>query len=254
MEIDADHFESIRQVIGVAYTYRPSLAVRHHLTQDITAHHSSKYTDFSYFYKGDNRSIVGNQQELYLRTDPESGQLAKHWPEPELAALLGERHEIKAYTLANDLTAITVEARGRTEKVDGTQLGKAWNRSGSIGPRFVAASALGDTSKLVIGLNISRQGRTIYNKSYNTSRRLRPFTEIPNLIVAYYQQFGSSLPPSKRIVVNPEGFLPPGTAIMLGTGLIVNQNHFCEPGDILSVYCPNIGKLTNTVVAAKNDF
>src|SRR5690242_17658638 len=103
--------ESVRQVIGVAYTYRPSLAVRHHLTQDITAHHSSKYTDFSYFYKGDNRSIVGHQQELYLRTDPVSGELAQHWPEPELAALLGERHEIQAYTLANDLTAITVEAR-----------------------------------------------------------------------------------------------------------------------------------------------
>lgn len=253
MEIDADQFGPIKQIIGVAYTYQPSLAMRHHLTQSITAHHSSQYSKFSYFYKGDSRSIVRHREELYLRLDPLSGQTAEHWPEPELAALLGENHEIRAYTLANDLTAFKIETRGRTDEVDGTYLGKAWNRSGSLGPRFVAASDLGDTSKLEIGLNVVRQGRTVYNQSYSTSRRLRPFDEIPKAIVAYHKQFGSSLPPSKRIVVGPDGFLPSGTVIMLGTGLIVNRNYLCEPGDSLSIYCTSIGELNNTVVAAKNN-
>jgi fumarylacetoacetate (FAA) hydrolase family protein len=253
MEIDADQFGPITQIIGVAYTYQPSLAMRHHLTQSITAHHSSKYDNFSYFYKGDSRSMVGHEQELYLRLDPLSGRLAEHWPEPELAALLGEQHEIKAYTLANDLTAFKIETRGRTEDVDGTYLGKAWKRSGSLGPRFVAASAIGDTSNLMIGLNVVRQGRTIYDQNYSTSRRLRPFEEIPKAIVAYHNQFGSALPPSKRIVVGPEGFLPSGTVIMLGTGLIVNRNYLCEPGDRLSIYCSSIGTLNNTVVAEKKD-
>ena len=225
--------------------------MRQHLTQNIIAHHSSKYTNFSYFYKGDSRTIMGHQQELYLRSDPLSGELAEHWPEPELAAMLGDRHGIIAYTLANDLTAVSIEIRGRTEETDGTYLGKVWNKSGSLGPQFVASSAIGDTSNLVIGLSIARQGHVIYDQCYNTSRRLRPFSDLPEAILAYHRRFGDYLPPSKRIVVGPDGFLPRGTVIMLGTGLIVNIKYYCKPGDSLNVYCPSIGQLTNTVVAEK---
>ncbi len=247
-EIESIQFGAITQVIGVAYTYRPSMAMRRHLTQNTVAHHSSKHTNFSYFYKGDKGTIARHQQELYLRNDPVTGQLSKHWPEPELAILLGRHHEVIAYTLANDLTAITIEARGRTEEIDGTYVGKAWYRSGSLGPRFVPASAISDNSKLLIGLRVTRRGCIIYNQQYNTSRCLRPFKEIPDAIVNYYKQFGNCLPPSKQIIVESEGSLPMGTVIMLGTGLIVPQNYFCEHGDQLSVYCPNIGELTNTAV------
>src|SRR5205085_11523717 len=127
--------------------------------------------------------------------------------------------------------------------------GKAWYRSGSLGPRFVSTSAIGDTSNLEIGLMISRQGRIIYNQKYSTSRRLRPFSEIPDAVINYYKQFGGCLPPSKEIMVGPERYLPAGTVIMLGTGLIVQSKYFCEHGDCLTVYCPNIGELTNIVVA-----
>jgi hypothetical protein len=89
----------------------------------------------------------------------------------------------------------------------------------------------------------------IYDQRYNTSRRLRPFSEIPGAIVACYKRFGNRLPLSKQIVINPEGYLPPGTVIMLGTGLIVRHKYFCEPDDRLTIYCSNIGELTNRVVA-----
>lgn len=247
--IDANQFGAIAQVIGVAYTYQVSLAVRRSLTRKLTAHHSSQIGYFSYFYKGDSTSLAATNEDLYLRTDPITGEVAKHWPEPELAVLLGERHEIIAYTLANDLTAITIEARGRTQEIDGTYLGKAWFRSGSLGPQFVAASTIIETSGLLIGLKVVRSGRTIYEQSYSTSKRIRPFNEIPGAIVSYHDELGIHLPPSKRIAVSAEGFLPPGTVIMLGTGLIVQQRHLCEPGDIITVYNSNIGELTNAVVA-----
>jgi 2-keto-4-pentenoate hydratase/2-oxohepta-3-ene-1,7-dioic acid hydratase in catechol pathway len=246
--IDANQFGPITQVIGVAYTYQVSLAIRRSLTRKVTAHHSSQIGYFSYFYKGDSKSIVTTDDDLYLRSDPATGQTAIHWPEPELAALLGERHEIIAYTLANDLTAITIEARGRTQDIDGTYLGKAWFRSGSLGPRFVAASTINDTSKLLIGLRVIRGDRTVYQQNYSTSKRLRPFSEIPDAIVSYYTKLGSRLPPSKRIVVGTEGFLLPGTVIMLGTGLIVRQKYYCEDGDTITIYNSSIGELTNTVV------
>jgi 2-dehydro-3-deoxy-D-arabinonate dehydratase len=235
----------IVQVIGVAYTYRPSLAVRHHLTECTTGQHSSKNKDFSYFYKGDQQSIVGHQQKLYLRDDPVTGQLAKHWPEPELAVLLGQRHEIIAYTLANDLTAISVEARGRTAALDGTYAGKVWDKSGSIGPHFVAASQIPDPDDLVLGLRIERAGKTVYDQTYSASRRIRPFAEIPDLVVTAYLSYGDSPPPSKRLIISQDNFLPPGTVIMLGSGIIVREEYFCRAGDTLTVYCSAIGELEN---------
>lgn len=242
-----DLFDRIIQVLGVAYTFRPSLAIRHDLTRDIPAHHSSKHEDFSYFFKGDKDTIAKHQCALNLRTDPATGKLASHWPEPELAALLGKAHDIVAYTLANDLTAISLEARGRTEQMDGTYFGKVWSRSGSVGPKFVSALEI-ETSKLVVGLRIMRDGRIIYDRSYKILRSLRSFSEIPDRIVERFRRFGTKPPPSKMIKLE-NGFLPEGTLIMLGTGLIVQQRYFCEPGDELTVFCPAIGELTNSVVA-----
>lgn len=245
---------AISQVIGVAYTYKPSLMVRRHLTENLAAHHSAKNGEFSYFYKGDKFSVLGPDEPLTLRLDPATGNLAQHWPEPELAVLLGHNHEIIAYTLANDLTAIGIEMRGRSEQVDSTYLGKVWSGSGSLGPRFVPASAIEDPEQLTIGLRVIRQGHVIYNQQYSTARRRTPFTAIPAAIITSYQQFKDRLPLSKQICLCSSGRLPAGTIIMLGTGLIVRHEYYCKPGDLLTVYCPNIGELTNAVISiAGND-
>jgi 2-dehydro-3-deoxy-D-arabinonate dehydratase len=242
-----DGLPSITQVLGVAYTYKPSLAVRRHLLRNTSADHSSKTSGFSYFYKGNKSSLAGSGQKLSLRVDPVTGTLARHWPEPELAALLGARHEIVAYTLANDLTAISIEARGRTTSLDGTYEGKVWDRSGSLGPAFISASRIKNPGLLDIGLRIVRKGRIIYDRTYSTSRQVRPFVEIPNAIVNAYRSFGDFTPPSKRIQLDDDYFLPQGTVIMLGSGIIVSEKYFCLPGDNLTVYCSAIGELENEI-------
>jgi|SRR5215213_8173292 len=238
---------AIVQVVGVAYTYRPSLAVRHYLTEKAVGQHSSKNQTFSYFYKGDRRSIPGNNEELYLRNDPATGQMARHWPEPELAVLLGPQHRILAYTLANDLTAISIEARGRTTQLDGTYEGKVWLRSGSLGPAFLPASALDDAYKLDIGLRIERNGKTLYDQSYNTARSLRPFQDIPDEIVKCFRTYRDELPASKRILLDQDGFLATGTVVMLGAGLIVSDRYALQPGDEIIVSCSPIGELRNVL-------
>jgi 2-keto-4-pentenoate hydratase/2-oxohepta-3-ene-1,7-dioic acid hydratase in catechol pathway len=161
--------------------------------------------------------------------------------------LLGKRHEILAYTLANDLTAISIEACGRTSSMDGTYEGKVWDGSGSLGPHFIPASTIKDPDRLTVGLRIERKGYAIYDQAYCTSRRLRSFREIPGAIVTLYKSFGDFPPPSKRIRLDYDGFLPPGTVIMLGTGLIVKEKHSCIPGDNVTVYCSAIGELTNEI-------
>jgi 2-keto-4-pentenoate hydratase/2-oxohepta-3-ene-1,7-dioic acid hydratase in catechol pathway len=239
---------AIVQVLGVAYTYRPSLMVRRHLTKNLVAHHSSRNGNFSYFYKGDKSSVFGTEEPLTLRTDPATGNLAQHWPEPELAVLLGHDHEIIAYTLANDLTAIGIETRGRSEQQDSTYLGKVWKGSGSLGPQFLPTAAIEDPEELTIGLRVMREGKTIYDRQYSTSRREKVFTSIPSAIVDYYRQFDDPVPLSKQICLCPSGRLPAGTVVMLGSGLIVRQEYYCQPGDILTVYCSEIGELTNAVI------
>jgi 2-keto-4-pentenoate hydratase/2-oxohepta-3-ene-1,7-dioic acid hydratase in catechol pathway len=51
---------------------------------------------------------------------------------------------------------------------------------------------------------------------------------------------------SKQIIVE-NGFLPAGTIILTGTGLITPSYWYAQRGDIVSVYCKEIGELRNKV-------
>ncbi|TMC02257.1 MAG: fumarylacetoacetate hydrolase family protein [Chloroflexi bacterium] len=240
-------YEAISQVVGAAYTYQPSLAMRRRLTATIDRSHSSQTQDFSFFVKGGRENVVQSGQSLALRRDAETGELVPHWPEPELAILLGERHEVRAYTLANDLTAFSIETRGRDRDFDGTYVGKCWPRSCALGPEFVPPERIADDGALEIGMTIERDGQTIYRYVYSTARRKRPFSEIPRLIVEYRRRFGDAPPPSKRIRVEPDGHLPPGTVIMLGTGVIVPARAYSQRGDVVTIFSDGFGELRNRI-------
>jgi 2-keto-4-pentenoate hydratase/2-oxohepta-3-ene-1,7-dioic acid hydratase in catechol pathway len=236
------------QVIGVGYTYQPSLAVRKSKTRDLEEHHSSQSKDFTYFYKGLLEDTAAHDEPMLLQTDPRTRLMAQHWVEPELAIMLGERHEIAAYTLANDLTAFSIELAGRTERFDGTYHGKCWTKSAALGPKWYSLKEVHDDGNLTIGLKIERAGVVIYDHSYNTSRRKRLFTEIPEMILAYREEFGNNPPLSKTIAIQ-DGFLLAGTIIMLGTGVVVPERCYSEPGDIATIYCPELNaSLTNELI------
>ncbi len=241
--------EGIVQIVGVAYTYQISLAFRKRKTSALTTHHSSQHQDFSFFLKGYPETVVCEGENLVLRRDPETGTTANHWPEPELAVLLGHNHRIAAYCLANDFTAHSVELRGRTSEFDGTFFGKCWPGSCAIGPRWFTPEEIGDDSKLDIGLKIIRAGQIVYNHRYNTSRRRYPFSDIPAMVVKYASEFAHNPPPSKIIQIGSDDLLPTGTVILLGTGIIVKEQYYSRPGDILTVYSSKGGELTNQVVS-----
>ena len=239
--------DKIVQVIGCAHNYKVSKAARHKLSKERSDHSSHRSNPFSYFKKVENpEHIVHNDENLILRRNPETNEDIDHWYEPELAIVLGEKHRICAYTLANDLSATGIEFK-EIGVYDPTYLGKCWKGSCSLGPRFVDPELV-DADNLEINLMIERNGQIIYGHGYNTASRCWPFSQLPDMIVDYYLKLKNDgkLRQSKQILVHHE-FLPEGTVILTGTGLIVPRRCFAMEGDIATVECPPIGKLINPV-------
>lgn len=235
-----------KQTIGCAYTYQTSYAMRKFLTKDIQAYHSSQERNFSYFLKGFTGDAVRSGEPLVLRRDPRTGAETPHWPEPELALVLGGKHEIAGYTLGNDLTAFLIETGGRTAEFDGTFYGKLWKGSVALGPKVVSAQDI-SVAALTIGLKIQRDGTELCNLTYSTKWRKREFHELPLRIVQLYKDLGDNLPPSKRIMVEGD-YLPEGTVVLSGTGIVVSKQYYLQRGDIVTVYAEPFGELENPVL------
>jgi 2-keto-4-pentenoate hydratase/2-oxohepta-3-ene-1,7-dioic acid hydratase in catechol pathway len=229
-------------VVGVAYTYDTSRAARAELTRDQPGH-SAQTGAFSYFVKcrRDEASPHGGE----LRLHP--GGPTPHWPEAELAALLGPRHDIVAYTLANDFSAFALETGADAGDSDKTYLGKCWPGSCGLGPGFVPAAELGSVDDLPVTLRIERGKRRIYAGTYRTSSRRWEFSEVADLIVRRRKSFGGTPPRSKRVQLDEGGRLPPGTVILLGTGLIVPPEAYCRAGDRITISCPGLGELSHVI-------
>jgi hypothetical protein len=244
------------QVIGCAYTYRVSRSVRDKLARGRRDHSSHQGASaFSYFKKaeqledvafGDGDRLRGH---LLLRRHPETGAAVDHWYEPELAFILGPRHEIAAYGLANDLTAATIEFEKAREGFDPTYFGKCWEGGCGMGRRFLRPHRIDNIDKIEIGLRIVRGNKVIYNRSYSTSQRLRDFADFPGMILARREELARQgvLPPSKQIIVDSDGFLPEGTRILAGTGLITPRSCYARVGDTVTIWSPQLGEFTNFV-------
>lgn len=231
----------ITQVIGCAYTYRVSKAVRHAKSQG-REDHSAHDKDFSYFKKVENvDDIVSHGGDLLLRSHPQTSVKVEHWYEAELAILLGDKHRIVGYALANDLTATGVEFEESQEGFDPTYFGKVWPGSCSIG-NFVQ-EVNGD---LEIGLKIER-GDSVFERGYSTKKRKRDFDELPQMVLDYHRELSEKgdLLQSKQISV--DGCLPRGTVILTGTGLITKPEWYAQEGDVVTVYSESLGELRNKV-------
>jgi 2-keto-4-pentenoate hydratase/2-oxohepta-3-ene-1,7-dioic acid hydratase in catechol pathway len=239
-------YDGTSLVVGVAYTYDTSRAARRELTRGEPGH-SSWLDSFSFFVKCRLGETSPHGGELRLKPGPTNGGTAPHWPEAELAALLGPRHDIVAYTLADDFTAFTVETGTGEGDRDNTYLGKCWPGSCGLGPAFVPATELGPVDDLPITLRIERGERRIYADTYRTSSRRREFSEVADLIVRRRRRLGEAAPRSKRVHLDESGHLPAGTVVLLGTGLIVPPEAYCRPGDRITVSCPGLGELSHVV-------
>lgn len=243
-------FSHVRQVIGVAYTYRPSRPVRHQMASE-RVDHSSHHRDFSYFRKIDApEDIVRNGEPLQLRNHPFNGRDVVHGSEPEIAIWLAQNHRIAGYCLANDFTAYGLELTDLGPGQDPTYYGKCWKGSCALG-EFIPAEHVRNEAEWVVKMAITREGRRIYEGQYSTASRLRPFSELADQILRYHRELHErmkgALPLSKQIQLMDEK-LPEGTVILTGSGIVkIGGTSAARIGDRIRIECDGLGELENPV-------
>jgi len=175
-------------------------------------------------------SLVGHQEPLVR--PPESDQFDY---EGEIAIIIGrEGRRIPEENAANYIAGLSLINEGsirdwlRHAKFNVTP-GKNFERSGSFGPWMVTAEEFPDYLNLPIRTKVNGEER----QHDTTTSLLFPFT----YLISYLSTFMR---------------LKPGDVISTGTpngaGARFDPPKFLQPGDVVEIDCPNIGKLTNGVV------
>ncbi|MEN6603472.1 MAG: fumarylacetoacetate hydrolase family protein [Bryobacteraceae bacterium] len=175
------------------------------------------------FFKGTRRMCVGPGDAIGIRFDSKFTA-----PEPELAAVLGSKGRILAYTLANDVSAWDIERENPLYLPQS----KMYAACCALGPVLVTVDELGDPHNLELSCTVQRDGNVIFSGSVSVSKLTRKIEDL----VEYLMR------------ANP---VPAGSVLLTGTGIIVPEEAALAPGDVVSIKVPEIGELVNTAAIVK---
>ncbi len=172
------------------------------------------------FFKGTARVCVGPGEPIGIRSDSKFTA-----PEPELALVINGRGEIVGYTLANDVSAWDIER----ENALYLPQSKVYTGCCALGPVLVTPDEIADPYSLQMTCSITRGDRTIFSGSVSTSKLYRRF----EYLVEYLRR------------ANP---VPAATVVLTGTGIIVTEDAALQPGDVVTIEIPELGRLSNPAV------
>lgn len=242
----------IRQIVGLAQTYRQSDRFRAAKVRNLAAYHSAQGAGdhFSYFIKA--LCPVAERQTVRLLAHPQTGQPEIGRPEPELAVLLGEHHRPHAICLANDFT-LGSELAGRWRDdtgqwFDGTWWGKSREGLAILGPAWRAIDSAFDWTSVTITMVIFRARHRLFSRTFPVADWKWKPAEAAERVVSLSASFGQDPPPSKRIAVTAANELPAGTVLMMGTNIIVPAYAYSQAGDEIQISAPPIGTLVTNVI------
>jgi 2-dehydro-3-deoxy-D-arabinonate dehydratase len=170
------------------------------------------------FFKSPGKRAVGSGGHIGVRADSD-------WnvPEPELALVLDASMEIVGYTIGNDVSSRTIEG----ENTLYLPQAKTYDRSCALGPAIVPASAA--TSPFRIGMEIVRDGETVYDEETSTAEMARSFDDLT-------AHLGRALS------------FPAGAILLTGTGIVPDPPFTLLPGDEVRIGIDGLGTLSNPVV------
>jgi 2-dehydro-3-deoxy-D-arabinonate dehydratase len=170
------------------------------------------------FFKSPGRRAVGTGDQIGVRADSD-------WnvPEPELALVLDASMDIVGHTIGNDVSSRTIEGDNTLYLPQA----KTYDRSCAIGPAIVPASAI--TPPLGIGMEIVRDGKTVYDECTSTEAMARSFDDLTSYL-------GRALS------------FPVGVVLLTGTGIVPDPPFTLLPGDEVRVSIDGLGTLSNPVV------
>lgn len=171
------------------------------------------------FFKATPSRVVGPNDKVGIRSDSE-------WdvPEPELAVVLYQG-EIVGYTIGNDMSSRSIEGENPLYLPQA----KIYDRCCSIGPCIRSADSIGDPHDLKMGMEISRDGRTLYQEATSTAEMARTVSELVDCYVKH-------------------NAVPELSVLLTGTSLVPDDDFTLQEGDVIDIEIDDIGRLTNTVV------
>ena len=144
--------------------------------------------------------------------------------EPEVAVVVGAEGAILGYTVANDVSAWDIE---RDNPLYLPQ-SKVYDGCFSFGPVVVTPDEVKDPYALEVTWRVMRGIREVFGGSASTAQLKRKFPEL----VGWLRRSNA---------------VPIGTVLSTGTGIIQPMDVGLEPGDVVTISCPEIGALVNPV-------
>jgi 2-dehydro-3-deoxy-D-arabinonate dehydratase len=171
------------------------------------------------FFKATASRCVGHGEPIGKRSDSKFTAA-----EPEVAIAIGASGRVLGYTVCNDVSAWDIE---RDNPLYLPQ-SKVYLGCFAFGPFLVTPDEIPNPNALVLTCRVTRSGREIFSGSASTADLKRPFSELIDCLRHS----------------NP---VPTGTMLATGTGIIQPMTAGLEPGDIVTIACPELGELSNPV-------
>jgi 2-dehydro-3-deoxy-D-arabinonate dehydratase len=209
------------EVWGCGVTYKKSMEFRAKELVEPQNIYERVYTAArpEIFFKATAARCVGPGEPIGKRADSRFTA-----PEPELAVLVGPEGQVLGYTLANDVSAWDIER----ENALYLPQSKIYARCCALGPYLVTPEEVPDPYGIVIACRIWRKESMIFSAETSTGNLKR---KIPELIAA----------------VRRANVLPPLTAVLTGTGIIVPEEAALAAGDVVEITGSGLGTLVNVV-------
>lgn len=208
------------EVWGAGVTYRPSAEFR---DADMEAgagiySHAYKSERPEIFFKATAGRCVGPFEAIGLREDA-----AITAPEPELAVVIGDEGRILAYTLANDVSAWSIER----ENPLFLPQSKIYAGCCALGPVLVTADEVPDPRELELRCRILRGDKCTFEGSVKVSQMRRAIPDLVDWLLRCNK-------------------IPDSTVLMTGTGIITPHDAALADGDVVEISCDAIGTLRNS--------
>lgn len=185
----------------------------------------SVYTDIFYgerpqlFFKSTIWRAVGDGANIGVRSDSDSSM-----PEPEIAFVFNAFQELVGITLANDVTAVSIEAKNPLHH----NQAKIYTGSLALGPVVMPAWALPDLNEIDINGRLVREGVEVWAGRTTLSTMCRSVNELRDAL------FRCQAFPQGVVLCGGAGIWPPETLSLL-------------EGDVVTIWSDVVGSLSNPV-------
>jgi 2-dehydro-3-deoxy-D-arabinonate dehydratase len=169
------------------------------------------------FFKAPAARVVTSGDAIGIRADS-----AWNVPEAELGVVVNRHGEIFGYVVGNDVSSRSIEGDNPLYLPQA----KCYDRSCALGPSIVPAWLV--DGPFDISLAIVRAGTAVFEGRTSSTAMARPIGELVGWLTAALA-------------------LPNGAVLLTGTGIVPAEDITLEPGDVVTIDIPRVGRLVNPV-------